>query len=137
MILPLKIALGVIVTLLLALAGVGWYAQLAAAQRDAAEAEVATLEVAVELAEKQAKADRDANKRLTQVLKSRRAREQEALDVSRSLQEKIDALSDSCTFSSNASRVLWEIYERTGGVQSPERIRYSAPTGDEEPAASD
>lgn len=130
MILPLKIALGVILTLILALVGVSWYAQLASAQRDAAEAEVATLEVAVELAAKQAKADKEANKRLTAVLQARSAREREALDVSRDLQEKIDALHSDCTFSPDASRVLWEIYERTSGVPSPGRIRHPTTASD-------
>lgn len=111
MILPLKIALGAILALLLALGGTLWYSNLVAAERDQALGKLGALELAVELANKRAAEKEAASLRLAAVLKERSAREAEVLQISRALQEKINALPNRCTFSSAASRVLWEVYE--------------------------
>lgn len=121
MILPLKIALGVIVALLLALGGMTWYSDIVADERDEAVAKAAGLEVAIDLSEKQTKERQLISQRLGQILSQRQVWNQEAQLAANKLQEKIDALPTTCTFSSDASRVLWEIYEGAGGVQSPRR----------------
>lgn len=121
MILPLKVALGVILLLGLGLAGATWYSSLLAAQRDAAEAEASTLRVAVDVATAVKAEAEKTNQRLTAILTQRSARERKALLVSQKLQEKIDALSGSCVYSPDASRLLWQIYESAGGVPGAQR----------------
>lgn len=121
MILPLKIALGVIVSLLLALGGMAWYSDTVAKERDMAVAKAAGLEVAIDLAEQQAQERQLISQRLEQILSQRRVWNQEAQLAANKLQEKIDALPTTCTFSSDAGRVLWEIYEGASGVPSARR----------------
>lgn len=127
MILPLKIALGTIAVLLLSLVGFGWYNQIVALERDVALGRVDGLETAVELASKRAEEKIAQNARLAAILQRRSAREAEALETSRAIQEKINALSGTCTFSDSASRLLWEIYEGADGVPTARRERRGAP----------
>lgn len=121
MILPLKVALGVILLLGLGLAGTTWYSSLLAAQRDAAEAEASTLRVAVDVATAVKAEAEKTNQRLTRILAQRSARENQVLLASQQMQEKIDALSGSCVHSPDASRLLWQIYEGAGGVPRAQR----------------
>lgn len=137
MILPLKIALGAIVVLLLGLGGTSWYAKTVASERDAAQQEAGELAVALQVMEAQSVERQRINDRLADVLNSRSERERKILATSKDLQEKINALNTTCTFSSRASRLLWEIYERSGGVQGADGERPPALTEDSGASSSD
>lgn len=113
----LKASLAVVVALVLSLVGMTLYTKRVVSERDEAVGRAGALELAVDLAEAQQEERKQINDRLTTILKERRDRAYRLQEVADNLQEKINALSGTCTFSPDASRVLWEIYESRRGVQ--------------------